>query len=219
MALRDATRIVYEDKDDEDFNPWTAEGAERFRAAASELADNVLRHAEAIIASRNGRLIEEVFEANDELTPFVLEYADAQFEFTGNGFPFGIVMDYWRDEDDDEDEDEDEAATAITILQRNDYRVLDEERVIAAGRAASDEVGGEVEVNRLGTALYCLAHIGDWSSLRVRGGLEPIGGRAIVVRQDQPLGSEPDEWPDDLFETDGEILFGQDDVFVAGPPE
>lgn len=43
-------------------------------------------------------------------------------------------------------------------------------------------------------------------------GLRATGGAVVVVRQDETLAPDPDEWPEDLFQGAGELLFQEEDV-------
>ena len=138
--------------DDEldDFTPWTPDGAERVRAAASALIEALTAHAEAVASATSDADIVQVFEANERLLPLAVDYSDAQFDYTGNFGPFGALHALDDDEVDDEDDESRVAAddgpdthgpaTGITVLERRDYAVLDEDAVIEAGRRAYREL-------------------------------------------------------------------------------
>ena len=209
---------------DDDFTPWNAEGAARLRAAAAELAAAIVAHADAVAAVTSDAGVQEVFAASERLLPTVLAYADAQFDYTGNGFPFGVLHQFADDdEDDDEDDDgddEDEPTAGVSVLQRRDYLVTDEAAVMDAGRRAylcawpdADEGAAAADVTHLGRALYQLAHADGWHRLDQAEGLRATGGAVVVLQQDQLLGPDPDEWPEELFDDDAELLYSQHDVF------
>lgn len=205
---------------DQDFTPWTGEGAARLRAAAAELTAAIHAHAEAVTAAKKDAEIIEVFTATDRLLPAVLAYADAQFDYTGNGFPFGVLHQFAEQDDEDEPAGEPEPATGISVLQRHDYRVTDEAAVLSAGRRAyldawpeDDEAAAAADVTHLGRALYQIAHTGNWHGLDEADGLRATGGAVLVVTQEEMLGPDPDEWPEELFEGHGELLYSQEDVF------
>ena len=205
---------------DEDFTPWTPEGAARLRAAAAELAAAITAHADAVTAVTNNADITEVFAASDRLLPSVLAYADAQFDYTGNGFPFGVLHQY-AEQDDEDAAEEEEPTAGISILQRHDYQVVDEAAVMAAGRRAylrawpeDDEAAAACDVTHLGRALYQIAHADGWHRLDQVEGLRPTGGAVVVIDQEETLGPDPDEWPEDLFENEGELLYKHEDVFA-----
>jgi hypothetical protein len=204
--------------DDDDFTPWTAQGADRLRAAAAELAAAVVAHADAVATVTSHARIQEVYAASEGLLPAVLAYADAQFDYSGAGFPFGVLHQF---ADDDEDDDErEEPAAGVTVLQRRDYRVTDEAAVMDAGRRAylrvwpdDDDAAAAADVTHLGRALYQLAHADGWHGLDQVEGLRTTGGAVVVLRQDKLLGPDPDEWPEELFDDDAQVLYSQDDVF------
>lgn len=205
---------------DEDFTPWTTEGAARLRAAAAELTAAITAHAEAVTAVSKDADITEVFAASDRLLPSVLAYADAQFDYTGNGFPFGVLHQFAEQDEEDEPADEPEPATGISVLRRHDYQVTDEAAVLSAGRRAyldvwpqDDEAAAAADVTHLGRALYQIAHAGGWHRLDELDGLRATGGAVVVVAQEEILGPDPDEWPEELFVGDGVLLYKQEDVF------
>jgi hypothetical protein len=210
------------DNEEWDFTPWTPEGAARLRAAAEALATAVRAHAESVIAAADQRDAPQVFAANDVVEPAVLEYAEAQFDFTGIGSPVGYLDDSEEDHDGDDDAVRAEPKAGITVLQRRDYAVTDEAAVLAAGRAAylkvwpdDDEAAAAADVTHLGRALYQAAHAGEgFADLDEMPGLVPTGGAVVVVRQDELLTGLPDDWPHDLFGVDGEQLYEMQDVYV-----
>jgi hypothetical protein len=69
------------------FEPWTPERAARLRAAAVALAEAIRQHAEAVIAAVRDQNPLRVSAANDAVQAVVLEYAEAEYEFTGIGMP------------------------------------------------------------------------------------------------------------------------------------
>lgn len=209
--------------DDDDFTPWTSDGAARVRARAAELAAAILAHAEAVASASSDADVPQIFAASDRLLPVVLAYSDAQFEHTGTDLPFGMLQELVDDRDGEEldDEDDDEPVAGVSVLQRRDYRVVDESAVMDAGRQAylrvwpdDDEAAAAADVTHLGRALYQLAHADGWHSLDQVEGLRVTAGAVVVVEQDELLGGDPDDWPDDVFEPEGELLYSQADVFV-----
>ncbi|MFC5503190.1 hypothetical protein ACFPJ4_13155 [Lysinimonas soli] len=209
--------------DEDDFTPWTAEGAERLRVAAGEAGRALQRHAEAVGKLTSSSPSIELIEASNLLLPALLEVATAQFEFTGNSGPLGLLFSLEdEDEDEDDDEDEEENTTGISILQRRDYRVSDEDSIIEQGREAylrvwPDDTDAEAaeDVTSLGRALYQLAHdAGSWDVLERVDGLRPTGGTLLVVANDETLGPDPDDWPEDLFDHDPErAIYRQSDSY------
>ncbi|GAB4079568.1 hypothetical protein GCU67_02725 [Modestobacter muralis] len=200
----------------DDFPQWTPVDAERLRAAAAELAAAVTAHATAVSAVTGEDGVPEVLAANDRLLPAVLAYADAQFDLTGNDFPFGVLHAYAEDEEADTDEadtDEDDTGvdvpaavpdvavvpatsgtTDVSVLQRHDLRVTDEAAVLAGA--------GEGD---LGQALAGLARTRGWDSLGDVPGLRSVARSVLVVGQQAAPGAEPDA-------DDGELLWSQQEV-------
>jgi hypothetical protein len=206
--------------DDDDFTPWTSQGAARLLATGAQLAAAILAHADTVAAATSHAEMQEVFAAGDGLLPAVLAYADAQFDYTGTGFPFGVLHQVAEHDDDDDDDDDDEATAGVTVLQRRDYRVTDEAAVLDAGRRAylrvwpeDDDAAAAADVTHLGRALYQLAHADGWHSLDQVEGLRTTGGAVVVLQQDELLGPDPDEWPEELFDDDAQLLYSQHDLF------
>jgi len=213
------------DDEDDDFTPWTAEGAERLRVAAADGANALQRHAEIVGKLTGEADFPALIEAAKQLLPALLEVADAQFEFTGNGWPLGALFGLVEDDEEDDDTADDEpvATSGISILQRRDYRVSDEGAVMAQGRDAyrrlwpdDTEQDAAEDVTSLGRALYQLAHdAGTWDVLDRVDGLAPAGGSIVVVANDDTLGPDPDEWPDELFDHDlDDVIYQQEDAYL-----
>jgi hypothetical protein len=204
--------------DVEEFVPWTKAGADRVLATAAALKDAIAAHADAVTSA--GEDITLVFQASERLLPAALGYADAQLEYTGNGFPFGALHQYVDNDDDDEDEG---PTSGVSVVQRRDYVVTDADAVMEAGRQAylrvwpdDTEAAASADVNHLGRALYQLAHADGWDNLYGTDGLAPVGGFVAVVKQEELFGPDPDEWSDGLVDEDAEVLFSQTDVFRSG---
>lgn len=208
------------DDEDDDFTPWTTDGADQLLRAAEALVEAIRTHA-AAVAGLRGDEESEVVAAGQRLLPALLGYADAQFEFTGSGFPLGIVHEF---DDDDSDEVVDEGPVAgVSVLRRDDYVVDKEAAVLKAGRKAyrrmwqeDDAAAAKADVTHLGRALYLIAHADGWDSLRHVKGLRPVGGITLVHSSDELLGADPDTWPEgDLFRHDEErLLYREDDVYT-----
>lgn len=210
---------------DDDLTQFTPAGAERLRAAAAELAAAVTAHAEAVASVTGEAGMPEVFAASDRLLPAVLAYADAQFDLTGNDFPFGVLHSYAEnDETDDEPQTEDvgddgapvSGTTDVSVLQRHDLRVTDEAAVLAAGRRAylrswpdDDADAAAADVTHLGRALYQLAHADGWDAVGEAPGLRSTGRSVLVIGRELAPGADPD----DDTEDQGELLYSQQDVF------
>ncbi len=209
------------DDEDDDFTPWTPEGAARLLQAADVLVEAIRTHASSVTGLRGDEQSADLFAAGAQLRPAVLAYADAQFDYTGTGFPLGIVHQFDDDEEDGDDVDAGPVA-GVSVLRRNDYVVSNEAAVMKAGRKAfrrvwpeEDAAAAAADVTHLGRALYQIAHADGWDSLEQVKGLEPVGGVVIVQSSDELLSADPDEWPeDDLFgHNEDRLLYRQDDVY------
>src|SRR4051794_28371323 len=88
----------------DDFTPWAPDGAVRVRQTAAALAEALLAHAEAVAAASEADIV-SVFEANERLLPLAVAYSDAQFDFTGNFGPFGLLHDEVEDDEPDDEPD------------------------------------------------------------------------------------------------------------------
>lgn len=209
------------DDEDDDFAPWTPDGADQLLRAAEALVEALRTHAAAVAGLRGDGESGEVVAAGERLVPALLGYADAQFQYTGSGFPLGIVHEF---DDDDSDEVVDEGPVAgVSVLRRDDYVVDKETAVLKAGRKAyrrmwpeDDAAAATADVTHLGRALYLIAHADGWDGLRQVKGLRPVGGITLVHSSDELLGADPDTWPEgDLFRHDEErLLYREDDVYT-----
>lgn len=210
------------DDEDDDFTPWTPEGAARLLQAADALVEAIRTHAATVTSLRGEDESAGVFASGNQLRPAVLAYADAQFDYTGIGFPLGIVHQFDDDEDEEDDDVDHGPIAGVSVLRRNDFAVSNEAAVMKAGRKAyrrvwpeDDAAAAAADVTHLGRALYQIAHADGWDSLEHVKGLDPVGGVVIVQSSDALLGADPDAWPqDDLFgHDDDRLLYRQDDVY------
>lgn len=208
--------------DSGDFTPWTDEGASRLLGAATAVQAAIAAHAQAVAAASGDN--KAVFKASEELLSVLLDYANAQFDFTGYGFPLGALAQFAEDDEQAEEEDEGEEwpTSGISVLQRHDYVVTDEDAVLAAGREAylrvwpdDDETAAAADVTHVGRALYQLAHADGWNSLYKATGLDAVGGFIAVVKQDELLGPDPDDWAAEVLDADADLLYSQDDIYRA----
>ena len=213
---------VNDDEDDDGFTPWTQDGATRLRQAADALLEAIRTHAASVTGVKGEGDAADVFAAGNLLVPALLAYAEAQFDFTGTGFPLGVLHQFVEDDDDDEEDVDEEPSGGVSVLRRTDYIVTDELAVMEVGRQAyrcstgeADPRAAAAEVTHLGVALYQIAHADGWDSLANTEGLQPTAGTVFVQSSDELLGGDPDEWPeDDLFDyDDGRLLYRQDDIF------
>src|SRR6266702_6485862 len=110
------------DDDDLEHDRWTPEGGQRILAAAERLIAAIKVHAESVTSATEDSELPAVFAASSALLPAALEYADAQFDYTGNGFPFGVLHQFADDDLDDADEpDQTRPTSGVSVLRRHDY--------------------------------------------------------------------------------------------------
>lgn len=216
-------RVDADDEYDDDFEPWTDAGAVALQTAGDALADAVRSHARTLAGLSESRDIRAVFAASEVLLPVVLAYADAQFNLTGNSFPFGPLHQF-ADEDDDEDDgdsDEGEAVgSGLSVLSRQDFRVTDDAAVLAAGRTAYQSLwpddppsAATDDVSHIGRALYQYAHLNGWNKLTEMTGLVPVGATTVVHANEDLLQGDPDEWPAEPFAIEAPVLYSQSDIY------
>lgn len=205
----------------DDFEPWTATGAAELVAASEALAGAVREHARVVAALTESQDINAVFAASEVLLPVVLAYADAQFNLTGNGFPFGPLHDF-ADQDDEGDGDEEEAVvgSGLSVLSRQDFVLTDEAAALAAGRSAYTELwpadppsAAAEDVTHIGRALYQYAHVNGWDKVREMPGLVPTGATTVVQLHEDLMRGDPDEWPEEPFSIDAPVIYSQSDVY------
>jgi hypothetical protein len=217
-----ARRYVGPMTDDDEFDPWTEAGAAELIAAAAALATAVQEHAQTIAGLLPTRQIQKVFAASELLLPVVLAYNDAQFNLTGNAFPFGPLQDF---ADDDEDDDEDEGTepavgSGLSVVTRQDFIVIDEGAALDAGRSAYRSVwpddppaAADEDVTHLGRALYQYAHLNGWDKVKDMAGVAPVGAITVVQANEELLRGNPDDWPEEPFTVEAPVLYSQCDVY------
>jgi hypothetical protein len=201
---------------------WKPEGSKLLSDAAANLVGAIAAHNETLQRAQGN--VGEVVQAGEKLLPFAIAYASAQMQFTGTAYPFAALEGLLEDEDDDEEEEVDDleeqgAAEAISVIERRDYHVIDQQAVISSGQAAYVQREGVetsqavISVDHVGVALYELAHGRGWHALGDTPGLQIIGGVTIVVENDDPLSADPDRWPDDPTCVTGPVIYRQEDVY------
>ncbi|TAL41483.1 MAG: hypothetical protein EPN91_10530 [Salinibacterium sp.] len=209
--------------DDFDFTPWTPEGAERLRVAARDAAQAIIEHGDFVAGLSARSDSTAVFDSAQQLAESLVAFAGAQFDYTGITAPLGGVYEYLENQDEEDEEEDRSPVSGLSILERRDYEVIDEDAVISAGRLAylriwadDTEQDAERDVNHLGSALYQIAHdSGTWRSLDDVEGLRPTGATVLVLPVDTTLGADPHTWPENPFEADpAAAIFTQSDVFA-----
>ena len=211
------------DDDDNEDTQWTASARIAFVAAGDDLLAAISAQLDFLASAELGTPWKEIRTINEAVEHAALAYSDAQLDLTGNSYPFGGLK-KWEDEDEDdegdEDEDEDDAqpTMVLSVLQRADYGVLDEEAVLEAARKkfldnrpGESVTNAQSTVSHLGAALYELAHAEGWDSLDKAPGLTPLGSIIQAIVPDDAIEfldaqSEADE-PDVSFSVEGKVLY------------
>lgn len=205
-----------EDDADED-TQWSAAARIAFNTAGVDLLTAISAHIKFFSSAELGTSWTEKNDLNEVVRHAAAAYADVQFDLTGNYGPFGELQD-WDDDDEADDEDEEPQPTSfVSVLQRADYGVLDEELVLDAGRLkflenrpGESEDNARSEVSHLGAALYELAHADGWDSLDKAPGLTAMGSIIQVIEPSEPIelsdASSDTEEPDAGFSVDGRVL-------------
>jgi hypothetical protein len=114
------------------------------------------------------------------------------------------------------------ATSFVSVVQRDDYAVTDEEAIIAAGRAAylrtwPDQAAEDAEsrVPGLAEALYEIAHADGWSALDDTLGIHPMGSAINVSAPDAPIDlsrsnpEEPELLHEDYIRVEGETIYSE----------
>ncbi|TMC63872.1 MAG: hypothetical protein E6J16_08035, partial [Chloroflexota bacterium] len=211
---------------------WSAAARDNLASAATELIETIQVHARTLLAMQ-GRQAETgaIFEASNDLGRAASRFADAQFDLTGVADPFGVLAQHYQvPENEGESEDEDgpivpqvSVGEGLSMLRRDDYVVVDPERVIAEGRRSylkvwpnDTEEDASRDVTDLSRALYQVAHAGGWDALTRLAGLQPTAKITWVIQNAQLIRGAPEGWPSDPFfreeqRTDN-IIYVQKDV-------
>lgn len=211
-----------DDHVEDDFTPWTPEGAAALLTAGEALVEAVREHARVTAAQTGSQDIRAVLTASEVLLPVVLAYADAQFDLTGNGWPLGFLHDLAEGDDEEEQPDEEsEIGSGLSVLSRQLFVLTDEEAALAAGRAAYTELWPEdpptaatEDVTHIGRALYQYGHLNGWDNVRKMPGLSPTGAAMVVLAHEDLLRGDPDQWPDDPFHVEAAVIYSQSDVYL-----
>ena len=212
---------------------WSAAARDNLASAATELIETIQVHARTLLAMQ-GRQAETgaIFEASNDLGRAASRFADAQFDLTGVADPFGVLAQHYQvPENEGESEDgpivpQVAVGEGLSILRRDDYIVVDPERVIAEGRRSylkvwpnDTEEDASSNGTDLGRALYQVAHAGGWDALTKLAGLQPTAEITWVIQNVELIRGAPEGWPSDPFfreeqRTDN-IIYVQNDVFTS----
>lgn len=76
---------------DDDYRPWSEQRRTELLAAGAALAAAVERHSHVVAALSTDDDVPALFAEADVVRDIALAYADALFEYTGTGYPFGVL--------------------------------------------------------------------------------------------------------------------------------
>lgn len=201
---------------------WTSPARDQLLAAADAVADAVKAHAAAVAAASSTTDEDALYDAGDPLRDALDAYAEAQFAYSETLPPYDV---------DTDDEDEhvgvaepaiaDADITGVTIVQRLDFRIVNRDAVMTAGKAAEaeimdDDAPGPDEVSPLARALYANAHLRrGWNNLGDVPGIDPVAGITLALANDDLLPNDPEQWPDEpLTIEDGEVIYTEGNTWV-----
>jgi hypothetical protein len=190
---------------DEQFSPSAAKS---YQLQADKFIEALRRHV-ALTLGREGRMAElpAYGQSAEQLADAGASFDHAELRWCGS-IPLGVQG--FSDADDDRDEDAlAEEATdvgegeVLSGLGRWDFRVVDAEALMLAGRAAyasnwpQDTVeDAEVAVSDIRRAASELVHAGGWSALQDAPGLNPDRAVTIFVTH---AGTDNAGWDQDPF--------------------
>lgn len=156
---------------------WTDAAKSAYKLRAQELIEALQAHLTAnLMRSGRQKELQPYFESADRVMASAQAFNEAEFDWCGS-FP----LDLGPDAEDDEDEDLDERAggQVLSVVGRWDFRITDEDAVLAAGRAAylrawpdDTQEDAEIRVQQVDGAAAELEHADGLTALDNAAGLE-----------------------------------------------
>lgn len=194
---------------DEDFgeSQWTEKAKQAYQQRADELVEALQAHL-ATNLTRSGRQRElgAYFASAETLMTAARDFNNAEFDWCGS-VPFTFDLDEAEDDDmddvDDVDDVDDESpqGDVLSVLGRWDFRILDEQVVISAGRDAylrvwpdDTEEDASIRVQDVEAATGELMHADGFAGIETAPGLRIERHTMFVVTH------EGDD--DETFDTD-----------------
>lgn len=186
-----------------DVEQYSNESRAALVAIADQLVEHLRDHTAYLLGLRGGSAeLTDLFEHQEAFRRVARAWDDAVSDHTGTtALGLDDEDDDWDDDDDsdDEDEDEPEIGAVLSIVSRFDLGVVDQDAVLAEGRAAhrrlwpdENEEDAVAAVSRVADALYSIGHEAGEVWFRIPG-MEPIAGERVFIAVDdyEPPG-EPD---------------------------
>ena len=165
--------------DDYEDTQWTDAARRAYESRARELIEALQAHL-SVNLTRSGRQkeLQPYFESADRVMAFARAFNEAEFDWCGS-----FALDLRSDAEDGEDEealdDEPVGGEILSVVGRWDYRITDEDAVLAAGRAAylrawpdDTQEDAEIRVQQVSDAAAELEHAGGLTELDNAAGLQ-----------------------------------------------
>lgn len=185
-----------------DVEQYSNESRAALVAIADQLVEHLRDHTAYLLGLRGGSAeLTDLFEHQESFRRVARAWDDAVFDHTGTtALGLDDEDDDWDDEEDSDDEDEPEIGAVLSIVSRFDLGVVDQDAVLAAGRAAhrrlwpdENEEDALAAVPRVADALYSIGHEAGEVWFDIPGVQPIIGGRVFVAVDDyDPPTGEPD---------------------------
>lgn len=177
---------------------WTDQARAVYQQRYEDAVAAMREHVEHTL-SRQGRQTEmpQYFDSTERFHKALAQLDEAEFDWCGS-FPLGLDSSRYDDDEDDEHDGEEDAdaaeldAPVLTVVGRWDYRLVDADALIAAGRDAylraweedTDE-DAAYRVGDAGSAVYEIAHTEGWASLPQAPGLEQLASsQQVIIHED-----------------------------------
>ncbi|WP_157974060.1 hypothetical protein [Desertihabitans aurantiacus] len=188
------------EEEDDLSTQWTAAARTRYVAAAETLIASLRSHVE-LTRERSGRQRElpDYFASVNRLETAAAAFQEAEFDWCGS-FPLPLYTPGEGDpgEEDVDDRDADPTGQVLTVVSRSDYRLVDADAVLEAGRAGyrrswSEDTDEDARlfVADVAVAVLEIIHADGSDALDRCPGLDPEASTETVILHDG------DAWPGD----------------------
>jgi hypothetical protein len=209
-----------DDLDDTLETQWTPAARERFITAGRSLVESLEKQIR-LVENADAQTDDEFVNSSSRGVEIAaIEYADAYFDFSSLWHPFGFLESFDQHDKVDDENKTTERGDVVSVLLRADFRVSDEEVVLAGGRRSYQEHSGEdmAAATRkigFGAAIHQLIHAHGLESLNRTDGLQPLGVITQVIVPEEPIefavGVPSLDGPNEAFAVGGRLLFGAED--------
>jgi hypothetical protein len=166
---------------------WTDQARTRYQAATRAVLEALSAHTD-LVAGRVGRQAElgPYFTSTERLQEVLEAFRDAEFDLCGS-VPYAPLS--WDEDEADEDEDG-QRGPLVSVVHQVEFEVLDEDRLVEAGRAAYRQAWPKdtaedalVAVTDVPSAVGELVHVHGWDVLEAGTEyLRPRTGETSIVQ-------------------------------------